>query len=228
MLSITTRAASFLLLTLLAVGAGLALPDSARAAGGDIRIITGMATIEVTLTYNPGACGTSYWHCDEGNHPNNTGLDMTNALGSTGGRNVYFQSYTYSGYAYAVIQNHQYGSSYCPGADVAIWIPYPSSAVGTWIGYIDFVQVNVTQSFGSYFYLSSAGWTIQSIGTVVSGPGSGNCMSSGSHLHQSGTHNTPFLWTNWGVDADDDPGIGGVQINPTGNTSSNWLHWITY
>lgn len=221
------RSLSVMVLCLLAIATGFGVPERAHAAGGSIQIIAGMATTEVTLTYHPHACGTSYWHCDEGNHPNNTGLDMTNATGTTGGRAVFFQSYGNGGYAYAVIGNHQYGSSYCPGADVALWVPYPTSAVGTWIGYANFVQVNVTQTFGTAFYVTT-GWIGHPIGTVVSGPGSGNCLSTGSHLHQSGTYNTPFFYTNWTVDTDDDSGKAGVQINPTGNFSTNWLHWITY
>lgn len=30
------------------------------------------------------------------------------------------------------------------------------------------------------------------------------------------------------VASDDDPSVPGVQINPTGDSSQNWLHWITY
>lgn len=226
--SLYPRLATGIALMLLAVASAVALPSPANAASGDIRVFVGMATTEATLTYHPHACGTAYWHCDEGNHPNNTALDLTNTTGATGGAAVYFQSYTRSGYAYGVITNHQYGTSACPGADVALWVPYPDSSVGTWIGYVNFVQVNVSQTFGTGFYVSGGGWTIQPIGSVVSGPGTGNCNSTGSHLHQSGTHNAPFLWTNWAVDADDDPSVPGVQINPTGDSSQNWLHWITY
>lgn len=222
------RACTLATIAFMASAIGLSLPESAHAAGGDIKIIVGMTTSEVTLTYHPWPCGTDYWHCDEGNHSSNTGLDMSNALGATGGASVYFQAFVASGYAYAVIQNHQYGTSYCPGADVAVWIPYPDSSQGTWIGYIDFVQVNVSQSFGTSFYVSGYGYSVQAIGSVVSGRGTGSCISDASHLHQSGTPNSPYMWTNWGADADDDAGKGGVQINPTSDNSSNWLHWITY
>ncbi|MGE3424139.1 MAG: hypothetical protein AB7N24_19010 [Dehalococcoidia bacterium] len=227
MLRTTLNIGSFISVIFLATAIGLSSPGAASASGGSIVVITGMTTSEVTLTYHPDSCGTSYWHCDEGNHPSNTGLDMTNALGSTGNAAVWFQSYTYSGYAFAVITPHQYGSSYCPGADVAIWIPYPNDESGTWVGYVDFVQVNVSQTFGTGFYVGS-GWTFHTIGTVVNGVGSGNCSSTGSHLHQSGTQSGTNMWTNWPVDSDDDSGKPGIQIQSTGSYGDNWLHWITY
>lgn len=212
----------------LAAAAVLGLPDSGHAqSAGDIRVIVGMHTYNVKVTPHWHACGTSYWHCDEGNHPNNTGLDMSNAVGGTGGQPVSFQSYTNAGYAHGTIMNHQYGSSLCPGADVVMWVPSPVGT-GTWIGSINFVQVNVTQTFGTGFYLASSGYTIHAMGNIVNGPGTGGCPSDAAHLHQSGTHNTPWLWTNWSVESDDDPSLPGRNIYPTGSSSSNWLHWISY
>ncbi len=206
--------------------------DSALAAGGDIRIIAGLATSEVTITPHADACGTAYWHCDEASHPTNTGLDLTNTLGST--TSTYFQSYTYGGYAYAETSNHLANGSKCPGVDIHLWVPYPDSSTGTWVTYIDFVQIEPGIAFGSSFYLASSGWTITYVGSVKQSAPGGGCPWDGIHLHQSGTprgSSAPYLWTNWGVESDDDPapnGPNGNQINPTGDTVYNWLHAIQY
>lgn len=214
-----------LLLLSLAIALGIGAGNARAAAGGDIRVIVGMHTYEATVSPHADSCGTSYWHCDEAGRPANTGLDLLNAVGPTATA-VSFQSYTSSGYAYGTILNHTTGGSLCPGADVFVWIPYPNSSTGTWVGSIDFVQVGVTQTFGTQFTIGS-GWTIQAIGNIYSSAPGGGCPWTGAHLHQSGTPG-PNVWTNWNVEDDDDPNISGRQISPTGSSSTNWLHWIWY
>ena len=210
------------------IGALTIRSDTAMASGGDIRIITGLATGEATISYHPDSCGTDYWHCDEATHPTNTGLDLTNATGST--TSTYFQSYTYGGYAYAVASNHMAGSSLCPGVDIRLWVPYPDSSVGTWLTYIDFVQMTPGITFGSGFYVATSGYTITYVGSVKQTAPGGGCPWDGIHLHQSGTPqgSGPYVWTNWGVETDDDSGIAGRQINSTGDPVYNWLHQVTY
>lgn len=216
-----------------ALAAGLVISSRdvehvAAVAGGDIRVINGLATSEVTIVPHAGACGTDYWHCDEPSWPNNTGLDVFNTLGLTAGTNAFFQSWTGSGYAFAQVYNHIRRGSLCPGVDVELWIPYPDSQTGTWIGSINSVQISPTIAFGTQFYLASYGWTVVTLGPVVGSAPGGGCPWQGIHYHQSGTHAPPHLYTNWEVENDDDPYIGGRQIDPTSNTNSNYLHWITY
>lgn len=93
----------------LATTTAVAFPSDSRAYSyTDIRIISGLQTTEVTLTYHPDSCGTAYWHCDDGNFPANAGLDMYNALGPTSG-NAYFEAYPVATgtYAVGVVYDHQ-------------------------------------------------------------------------------------------------------------------------
>lgn len=222
---------SFISVLLVSLFAGLAVrSDSANATGGDIRVITGLATGEASITPHSGSCGTDFWHCDEASHPSNTSLDLTNAVGATGNATVNFNSYTYGGYAYAVTSNHVAGGSLCPGVDVNLWVPYPDSSVGTWIGSVDFVQITPGITFGAGFYLASAGWTITYMGTVKDGNPGGGCLWDGVHVHQSATPRStiPYVWTNWGVESDDDGAKAGRQIWSAGDFATNWLHQIQY
>jgi hypothetical protein len=222
----TTRRALAATLCSLAASAGLNTPSDASAAGGNIYLITGLHTYEATVSFHPGSCGTDYWHCDEVGHPANTGLDLTNTVSPYTATQVSFQSYGTGGYGYGTILDHVSGGSLCPGADVYIWIPYPNSAQGTWIGSVDFVQVAVTQTWGTQFLFDTA-WTIQAIGSIYTSHPGGGCIWQGTHLHQSGPPGS-HVWTNWSVESDDDPLVGGRQIWPTGSHGSNWLHWIHY
>lgn len=68
------------------------------------------------------------------------------------------------------------------------------------------------------------------MGSVKSTAPGGGCPWDGAHSHQSATPrgSVPYVWTDWSVENDDDSGIGGRQISPTGDTSYNWLHMIQY
>lgn len=214
----------------LAAAAALAVPHDSRAYSyTDMRIVSGLATTEATLTYHPDPCGTSYWHCDDANFPANAGLDMSNAIGSTSG-SVFFDVYNSASgtYAVGVVQNHIHGGgtgSTCPGVEIHLWVPYPNPTTGTWIGWENYVQLNPTIAFGTNIYTATSGWSIANLGTLAT---SRPCAYwTAPHLHQDGGSG-PGVYSNWPVDADDDASIGGVQINPTGNTATNFLHQIYY
>jgi hypothetical protein len=199
-------------------------------AAGFIRIIVGLNTYEATITPNGATCtatGTSaYWHCDEGNRPQNVGLDLTNTVGSTAIATS-FQSHGSSGYAYGYVENHYVaGVSYCPGRDIAIWIPYPSAAVGSWVGYVDYVQISPSATVGSTFYIGT-GWTFAGMGTVHGSAPGGGCPWAGAHLHQS-TSSGFYMGHNPSLISDDDPSWSGMQIYTTGSVSDNFFTWISY
>src|SRR6185312_11837827 len=218
---------AFAAVAISAIALGLSV-DSAQAGpgGGEIRVVVGMTSYEATIQTHPDPCGTDYWHCDEGSHPSNTSLDLTNAVGATANEPVDFQSYGYSGHGTGVISNHDNGISLCPGADVRVWIPYPDPQIGTWIGSFDYVQVYVNQTWGTQFYVGTA-WTIQQLGAIAPSAPGGGCPWTGVHYHQSVTP-VPYVYTNWPVENDDDSGIAGRQIYPTGSASDNFLHAISY
>ena len=221
-----TNLAMQVLIVLCAVFAALWAFSSAQGVQtGNIRIITGMATNEVTIQSHEQTCGgvyNTYWHCDEpGVNAANLWLDLTNAIASTAGSNVYLQTFGYSGYAYGYVEDH-IGS--CPGADVRIWIPYPDASVGTWISRVNYVQFPRSIAVGTSIYIGS-NWTVVYLGQI--GSGSACPLSMGPHLHQSATPGS-FVATNTPVTADDDSGIAGIQIYPTNSYYDNWLHNIAY
>jgi hypothetical protein len=207
------------------VGGGLASTvDAIQLA--NIRVIAGMATTEVTLTPHADSCAgvgfDSYWHCDEsGVNAANVGLDVTNARGATAGAAVYLQTFGYSGYAFGYTRDH---IGTCPGVDVSLWIPYPDAAVGTWIGSVNFVQFPRAIANGTEIRFGT-NWTIVYLGSLPSGAAC--ALSTGPHLHQSGTPGVNIA-TNVPVTGDDDGSIGGVQIYATGSYPDNWLHNIAY
>ena len=137
---------------------------------------------------------------------------------------MYFQSFPAgpSGYAYAVVSYP--GGGFCPGAKLRFWIPQPDPNVGTWVGYEDYIQINPSIANGSYFYTATGGWTVVLLGPIATvQPCSG---WTGPHVHQSGGTG-PNIFTNWGLD-DDNGGGYGLGINPTWDTTYNYLHTINY
>jgi len=206
---------------LLASAFGLGLGSDASAAGGNVRFIVGMATTEATISEHPDPCGTTYWHCDEEGRPNQTALDLTNTSGATNGAAVWLQAWSTPGTsAYARFTAFPPGQ-FCPEIRATILI----EVGGSWIspGTVDYILLtNFQVATGTEIWLGS-GWTFVQLGNIGMASGCGN-----PHLHQSGTHNPPYMWTNWPADGDDDPSISGHQINLTGDTSYNFLHQVTW
>ena len=192
------------------------------------KIIMGMATTQAWAYPHAMTCGgtySAYWHCDEGGFPNNVALDIHDYFGNDL-RDTYWQSHASAstGYAYAETSNHDDLSTNCHGVNVHLWIPYPESTYGTWIGYENYVHIDNSISFGSYWYTNTFGWTIVKLGTVTN---TNYCPGywDGAHLHQSGGSGP--ISTNWTMN-DDDGSHFGLDIITTGETTNNWLHWVYY
>lgn len=206
---------------LLAAAFGVGAAAGVRASGGTVYFIVGMATSEATISYHPDSCGTDYWHCDEQGRPNQTALDLTNSLGSTAGAAIWFQaSSTQYVSAYAHFDVFPPGT-YCPEVRATMLI----EVGGSWIsgGTIDYIHTqNVNISSGTEIWVGW-GWSLLDLGDVVMASGCG-----AAHSHQSGTHGPTYMWTNWSVESDDDGGIAGRQISPTGSYWVNYLHYLSY
>ena len=133
---------------------------------------------------------------------------------------VYLQAYGSASVSVTAIFTAFPLGQYCPEIRADLYLPS-----GAWAGSVDYIQLyNFQVATGTSVWLGS-GWSLIYLGQVV--PGASSCGSSGTHLHQSGTNGT-YMWPNFSVSADDDPGVPGNQIAPTGNWSDNWLHQVAY
>lgn len=213
-----------LLLASLALATGLAMGSTASAASYiDMRIIGGVPAIDTYAEPHSDPCGTDYWHCDEAGLPTQVALDL-HPSDHDYNRTAWFESWSNSGsgYAYGVVSYSAPG--FCPGVKIHIWVPYPNSSTGTWVGWENYVQINPTIVNGTSFYTASYGWTLLTLGPIAT---TKPCASwSGAHLHQSGGTG-PNIYTNWSLN-DDNGSAWGLGINPSGDTNYNFLHQIYY
>jgi hypothetical protein len=191
----------------------------------DMRIIGGIATNDMYAYPHADPCGTDYWHCDEAMAAQ-VALDLIPSDGDYA-KNVWFQSWSASGsgYAYAVVSHAPAGN--CPAARVQMWVPYPNSSSGTWVGWENYVQITPTIAHGTTFYTSSYGWTLVNLGPIHTDWENPPCaLWEGPHLHQSGGTG-PNIYTNWALN-DDNGGSWGLGIYPASDTNYNFLHQVYY
>lgn len=222
---ITLRKVSFAAYVLV-ISAALAFGMSTKTHASGINtlnFIAGMATTEVTVYPHSHYCySDGYWHCDEvGRETYQYALDLHNVpYAATDNALVYLQAYGSASVSVTAIFTVFPSGTYCPEIRADLYLPS-----GAWAGSVDYIQIyNFQVSTGTSLWFGS-GWNLVYLGQVVAGASS--CGSSGSHLHQSGTNGT-YMWPNFPVSSDDDPGVSGRQINPTGSWTDNWLHQVAY
>lgn len=197
---------------LLSVTSGLGNPLSAKLAdaGGEHRLIVGLATTS--------SCISTWWH---GLPTSSSSLDLLRTSdGTCSGTNtsaytnVYWQSYHYSGSSMYVEAISHTGT--CTGIDVRVYDAVSWNSLGNywWVHVAPYITP------GDYWYAAANnGWTIESVAFVTPSENQ-ECRNAGlwtdPHLHQGGDNSGgTALYRNTGLSN---------PISPTGDTTWNWVN----
>lgn len=200
------------LLAAVVVSALLLMGNGSRTSEADTqRWIVGLATTCADVT--------TWWHSNEGEFDTDA-LDLVLCNGATtSGNQVWYQDYGYYADLEVWFLNHDTAYTSCTGVQAEIY----DEVNGWYLGGIHYVHINAAAGVIGDSFVSSNNWNLELVGTVAGSQPAGCPFPDGPHLHQSNRTEIWALHNNSSLN-DDDPGNAQVEVNPTGSTSSNWLH----
>lgn len=147
------------------------------------------------------------WHCNDG--ASTRALDITNNIGSTANRSVYFQGYQSPAGNKLVAKTVSQGTA-CDGIKVQLYRPGETTPVDV----IRFVHMGDLQ-LNKQFDTNTFGWTFFYVGKVLASNADPDCQV-GSQTHYQASVTSGCSQNSYCV------------ISPMGSWSTKWLHKVPH